>query len=702
MPCTIFFAASVQPDGSAILAGTVAWGPSPGPNLGAYELQWSTDGGTSWPGGATLGADTLSYVIAPALAETSYQARVRAVSMNGQAKSTWEVSAAVNSGALVSAVPAAPSGLAAAAIAGAIALGWNANASGDAVRSYQLVREAGTVTGDPTSAATIFSGDALTATDSTTGASATFTYWVRAANAKGAGAWSVPVTQTSGVAVGGTSPADTIKGNDTGASAATMDLTPARVAAMLPAVIGDGGSGGVQGLVPAPAAGDAAAGKYLKADGTWAVPPGSGGGGGGGFNPYAAGVPELSRWTQVNATGASFAQGVVSGGTTTALSITAPEKTSDSSVLLTMAAPAATPYRVAVCGKLSATIAPYISMFAGWVDATGKMQVIGISDRTSGAYDFGLSVYHQDAPVPTTSAADTTPLTGLPADTVWFGLRNDGTTIYFEWSQDSVNWVTIYSVAATGGYLADAGKICIGINPVNAGSTGAIPDTATFVTVDLDGLGRTLASVYGSLHAGKGSYPTATLTPPTLSQFTQLGDGTFNGTATQGAGYILMDAGTAGGGSAWLQTEGTVWTVGKTLTITATFTTPQFSMTYWTVRVALNKDLVTVSTLTHAGPQAQNNGNNILDFDVWVNSEGTNLQGLTVGGIVWVRIRLSNSIVDYDISADGLSWSNLCNSPLPSGIAEGDVIYPGIFFGAQQTGSWSFQVTWISLSITVG
>lgn len=34
-------------------------------------------------------------------------------------------------------------------------------------------------------------------------------------------------------------------------------------------LIGDTGSGGTRGLVPAPAAGDAAANKYLKADGTW-------------------------------------------------------------------------------------------------------------------------------------------------------------------------------------------------------------------------------------------------------------------------------------------------------------------------------------------------------------------------------------------------------------------------------------------------
>jgi hypothetical protein len=41
-------------------------------------------------------------------------------------------------------------------------------------------------------------------------------------------------------------------------------------------MVGDTGTGGTAGLVPAPAAGDAAAGKYLKADGTWTAPASGG------------------------------------------------------------------------------------------------------------------------------------------------------------------------------------------------------------------------------------------------------------------------------------------------------------------------------------------------------------------------------------------------------------------------------------------
>lgn len=45
---------------------------------------------------------------------------------------------------------------------------------------------------------------------------------------------------------------------------------------VLPQLVGDSGSGGTAGIVPAPGVGDAAAGKYLAADGSWATPAGSG------------------------------------------------------------------------------------------------------------------------------------------------------------------------------------------------------------------------------------------------------------------------------------------------------------------------------------------------------------------------------------------------------------------------------------------
>jgi hypothetical protein len=53
------------------------------------------------------------------------------------------------------------------------------------------------------------------------------------------------------------------------ASTVIGSLTNTQATALLDNFVGDSGSGGTKGLVPAPISGDAAANKYLKADGTW-------------------------------------------------------------------------------------------------------------------------------------------------------------------------------------------------------------------------------------------------------------------------------------------------------------------------------------------------------------------------------------------------------------------------------------------------
>lgn len=84
-------------------------------------------------------------------------------------------------------------------------------------------------------------------------------------------------------------PAGTIKGNYAGTVGDPVDLTGAQANTILPVFTADtGAAAGLKGLVPAPAAGDAAAGKVLGAGGGWVVPTSGGGGGISGARAIAA------------------------------------------------------------------------------------------------------------------------------------------------------------------------------------------------------------------------------------------------------------------------------------------------------------------------------------------------------------------------------------------------------------------------------
>ncbi len=98
----------------------------------------------------------------------------------------------------------------------------------------------------------------------------------------------------------------TFLGRTTAATGNVEDLTATQATAILNALVGDSGSGGTKGLVPAPASGDAAASKFLKADGTWAVPAGAG-------SVTSVGItgPSIITWSNTPVTGAGTLTGVL-------------------------------------------------------------------------------------------------------------------------------------------------------------------------------------------------------------------------------------------------------------------------------------------------------------------------------------------------------------------------------------------------------
>lgn len=91
----------------------------------------------------------------------------------------------------------------------------------------------------------------------------------------------------------------TIKGRAAGAGTGDpTDLTGTQATAILDNFVGDSGSGGTKGLVPAPIAGDAL--KFLRGDGSFATPTGTGIGGSTGATDNAA--------LRANGTGGATAQ----------------------------------------------------------------------------------------------------------------------------------------------------------------------------------------------------------------------------------------------------------------------------------------------------------------------------------------------------------------------------------------------------------
>jgi|PlaIllAssembly_1097288.scaffolds.fasta_scaffold00017_6 hypothetical protein len=95
----------------------------------------------------------------------------------------------------------------------------------------------------------------------------------------GPGSGSQAATITSGVVTNSklaNMAQDTIKGRVSSGAGVPEDLTATQATTIINTFIGDTGSGGTKGLVTAPGAGDAAAGKYLKASGAWDVPSGTG------------------------------------------------------------------------------------------------------------------------------------------------------------------------------------------------------------------------------------------------------------------------------------------------------------------------------------------------------------------------------------------------------------------------------------------
>ena len=226
-------------------------------------------------------------------------------------------------------------------------------------------------------------------------------------------------------------------------------------------MVGDTGSGGKAGNVPAPAAGDAAAGKFLKADGTFAVPPGSGTPGSGLFSGLITTIP-----TQAGT------------GLTTAMNHSGTYAASDNSIgigLTDVTSQAGFyiegqlgPYPTAPFTRVM--LASQLKMANG---SNGVAFIIAASP--TGKVMYGLTGLFT-ANSPTSFNSTIQAALPLPVPFVWFKLVDNGTTIQGFFSADGVLYVPAWPAQTKStSFLGSTGFNYLGYGLVTQG--GGIAST---------------------------------------------------------------------------------------------------------------------------------------------------------------------------------------------------------------------------------
>ncbi len=200
-------------------------------------------------------------------------------------------------------------------------------------------------------------------------------------------------------------------------------------------------------------------------------------------NTFSVGVPALSSFTKVN-------QGTCTVSEIAGQSITVNGQGSASGVwnnfVMYKAAPTA-PYRLAAYVSIGTCNATYLGGGLAFYDpATSKFIEVFFCWNVNNVCNIQVSTWSSP------TSFNSTPITwgwGMNAAGFWLGLRDDGTKVYYEYSADGANFVTIFSETKSSGYLSSYANVAWVTNLSYATSSRTIANTL-FIW-DTNGLSRT-------------------------------------------------------------------------------------------------------------------------------------------------------------------------------------------------------------------
>ncbi len=136
------------------------------------------------------------------------------------------------------------------------------------------------------------------------------------------------------------------------------------------------------------------------------------------------------------------------------------------------AAPTA-PYKITALIAATRNSTNYSGVGIGWYDGTNKLQTVQYMINNGSAPVLVVNQFNS----PTTAGANNVvSFANVFAQPIWLQLADDGTTVSFRFSQDGANFLSLYSVAKSSGFLGASGysNVIFFVNPQGGRTLGTL------------------------------------------------------------------------------------------------------------------------------------------------------------------------------------------------------------------------------------
>ncbi|OAF10260.1 hypothetical protein AXW67_25915 [Bradyrhizobium neotropicale] len=129
-----------------------------------------------------------------------------------------------------------------------------------------------------------------------------------------------------------------------------------------------------------------------------------------------------------------------------------------------------TPYTITALIAATRSSTSYNGVGIGWYDGTNKLHVLSYATQNGGPPYFEVEKWNS----PTSfSANDLTSANNGFSQPIWLRVADDGTNVSFAFSQDGVNFLTLFSTAKSSGFLGTSGynNVIFPANPIASSRT---------------------------------------------------------------------------------------------------------------------------------------------------------------------------------------------------------------------------------------